>query len=68
MVFFEEAERVLEYAASCGKMIDRNIIIAILHNEACAFQRIYDLPRLSNYLEALIYNLGISVENSEANN
>ena len=64
LVYFEEAERVLEYTASCGKVLDRNLIIAVLHNEACAFQRIYDLPKLSNYLEALIYNLGVSIDNS----
>lgn len=57
LVYLSEAERILEYAASCGKNIDRSLIISILHNEACAYQRIWHLSKCSNYLEALIYNI-----------
>ena len=32
LIYLAEAERVLEYAASCGKNIDRNLIICVLHN------------------------------------
>lgn len=32
LVYLLEAEKMLEYGASCGKIIDRNIIITILHN------------------------------------
>ena len=27
----------LKFAASCGKVIDRNLIIVILYNRACAY-------------------------------
>ena len=56
LTYLAEAERILEYAASCGKNIDRNLIICILHNEACCYQKIWDLEKCSNYIEALIYN------------
>ena len=32
LVYLAEAEKMLEYGASCGKIIDRNIIITILNN------------------------------------
>lgn len=32
LVYFQEAEKILEYAASCGKTIDRSIIISTLQN------------------------------------
>ena len=60
-----EAERVLEYAASCGKSIDRALILTVLHNEACCYQRLYDLSKLSTYLEALLYNINFSLRKSE---
>jgi hypothetical protein len=57
LMYLTQAESILEYAASCGKNIDRSLIISILHNEACAYQRTWDLPKCSNYLEALIFNM-----------
>ena len=60
LIYLAEAERVLEYAASCGKNIDRNLIICVLHNEACCYQKSWDLEKCSNYLEALIYNFQCS--------
>lgn len=56
LVYLNEGEKILEYAASCGKTIDRNIIICVLHNEACCYQKSWELEKCSNYLEALIYN------------
>ncbi len=41
-MFFDECEKNLEYAASCGKTIDRNLIIAILNNKAVAYQRLQE--------------------------
>jgi hypothetical protein len=57
LIFLAEAERILEYGASCGKSIDRNIIIATLHNEACCYYKDADLPTAAKYLEGLIFNL-----------
>ena len=43
LVYLEEAEKILEYSASCGKTIDRFIIINTLQNEAAAYQRLWEL-------------------------
>jgi hypothetical protein len=56
LVYLTEAEKILEYAASCGKTIDKYIIISVLHNEACCYQKIWELEKCSQYLEALIFN------------
>jgi hypothetical protein len=52
-----EAEKILEYGASCGKIIDRNIIITTLHNEACCYYKDSDLNTAAKYLEAVIFNI-----------
>jgi hypothetical protein len=65
IVFLNEAEGVLEYAAGCGRTIDRTLIIATLHNQACVYQRIWELNKSSDYLEAIIYNIS-SFLNGEA--
>lgn len=52
-----QGEKILEYAASCGKNIDRNLILSVIHNEAYGYQRMWELPKCSNYLEAVIYNM-----------
>lgn len=41
LVYLQEGEKILEYAASCGKTIDRFLIISTLHNEACAYQKLW---------------------------
>lgn len=41
LVYLNEAEKILEYAASCGKTIDKYIIISILHNIACCHQKVW---------------------------
>lgn len=41
------------------------MIITTLHNEACVYQRIWELNKSSDYLEAIIYNIS-SFINSEA--
>lgn len=57
LIYLAEAERLLEYGASCGKLIDRNLIITTLHNEACCYYKASDLPTASKYIEAVIFNL-----------
>jgi hypothetical protein len=32
LVYLQEAEKILEYAASCGKTIDRALIVVTLQN------------------------------------
>ena len=62
LTYLLEAERILEYAASCGKTIDRVLITATLQNEACAYQRLWDLEKSSDYMEAIIYNIKASLD------
>ena len=50
LVYLSEAERILEYGASCGKSIDRNLIICVLHNESCSHYREGDLNKASSYI------------------
>ena len=38
-IYLDEAEKVLEYAAGCGKTIERTLITTILNNQACMLQR-----------------------------
>jgi|JI9StandDraft_2_1071091.scaffolds.fasta_scaffold738560_1 hypothetical protein len=38
-VYLNEAERILEYAAGCGKTIERTVITTILNNQATLLQR-----------------------------
>jgi hypothetical protein len=47
---------VLEYAASSGKNISKELIINILHNQASIYQKLWELNNCSNYLEGIIYN------------
>jgi hypothetical protein len=56
LVYLNEAEKILEYAASCGKTIDKYIIISVLHNIACCYQKVWELDKCSQYLEALVFN------------
>ena len=43
-------------------MIDRNLIICVLHNEAAGYQRIWALEKCSKYIEATIYNIDTSLQ------
>lgn len=56
-VYLDEAEKVLEYAAGCGKTIERTLITTVLNNQACLLQRTSEFEQSSNYLEAIIYNI-----------
>ena len=57
LVYLSEAEKILEYGASCGKVIDRNLIITTLHNEACCYYKDSDLNTAAKYLEGVIFNI-----------
>lgn len=65
LVYLNEAEKILEYAASCGKTIDKYIIISVLHNIACCHQKIWELDKCSQYLEALIFNFNSFMKPAE---
>lgn len=56
LVYLHEAERILEYAAGCGKTIDRFLITTTLQNEACAYQRLWKVEKACDYMEALVQN------------
>ena len=53
----KKAESILEEYTNDGKEIDRNMIIIILYNQACCYQRLSMLEECSNYLDATIFNL-----------
>lgn len=59
----EEAEKILEAAVSRGnKKIDRTFIICTLQNEACAYQRLWELEKSAEYMEAIIHNMQSEVQ------
>lgn len=58
----QQAERILEFVASCGRTIDRVFITTTLKNEACAYQRLWDLEKASDYMEAILYNMKTSLD------
>lgn len=45
LIYLEETEKILEYAVSCGKRIHRTYIICTMQNEACAYQRLWELEK-----------------------
>ncbi len=55
--YLQQAEKMLEFAANCGKKIDRNLIIVVLFNSACAYQGIWSLDKSEQYLDGAIYNI-----------
>ena len=57
IVYLAEAEKALEYAANCGKTIDRILITTTLRNLSCIYQRLWELPVCLDYVEALVINL-----------
>ena len=46
----------MEYAASSGKNITKELIITILHNQASIYQKLWELNNCSDYLEGIIFN------------
>ena len=53
----KRGEQLLEQITSEGKEVDRNLIIVILYNQACCYQRLNMLQECANYLDGTIYNL-----------
>lgn len=62
---FEECEKILEYSANCGRSIDRELILSILHNEAVVYQSLGETAKALSYVEAVIYNINESLEGSD---
>ena len=62
LLLFQQCETTLEYAAGCGKTIDRNLILTVLNNEAAAYQRSQQPGRAASYVEAIIYNLNLFLD------
>ena len=50
-------EQMLEYITAEGREVDRNLIIVILYNQACCYQRLNMLVDCASYLDGTIYNL-----------
>ena len=48
-----------------GKDVDRNLIIIVLYNQACCYQRLSMLDDCSNYLDGTIFNLQQKLLNFE---
>jgi len=61
----ERMERILEYAATLGKVLDRNLVIVCLYNIACAHQSMWVLEKCSKYIDAVIYNLKHSIKQDQ---
>ena len=61
----KRAEQILEDYTNEGKDVDRNMIIIILYNQACCYQRMSMLDECSNYLDGTIYNLQQKLLNFE---
>ena len=53
----KRGEQMLEYVTAEGREVDRNLIIVILYNQACCYQRMNALPDCASYLDGTIYNL-----------
>lgn len=53
----KRAEQLLEQMTSEGKEVDRNMIIVVLYNQACCYQRQNMLTDCASYLDGTIYNL-----------
>ncbi|CAD8170855.1 unnamed protein product [Paramecium octaurelia] len=70
MKLLQQSEQMLEYAASCGKTIDKNLIIVVLYNQACGYQCQWVLDKCSKYLSGVIYNMEecMKEEEQETNN
>ena len=60
-----EAENILEFAASCGKVIDRNLITVTLYNIASIYQTLWKLDKCCKYIDGVIFNLEKSVKEDE---
>jgi hypothetical protein len=53
----KRGEGLLEQLTGEGKEVDRNLIIVVLYNQACCYQRLNMLVDCASYLDGTIYNL-----------
>jgi len=53
----KKGETMLENFTTEGKEVDRNLIIVVLYNQACCYQRMSLLTDCASYLDGTIYNL-----------
>ena len=58
----DKAEKMINFAISNGKTINKALLITVLHNKACAFEGIYDLSSLSKQLNTLVKNLNFCLK------
>ncbi|CAK85603.1 unnamed protein product (macronuclear) [Paramecium tetraurelia] len=65
LLLLQQSEKMLEYAANCGKQIDRDLIIVILYNQASIYHCQWILSKCSFYLTGVIYNLNESVKDKD---
>ena len=63
----KRAEQILEQITAEGKDVDRNLIVVILYNLACTYQRLQMLEDCASYLDGTIYNLEAKVTNFDEN-
>ena len=57
----------METVTAEGKDVDRNLIIVVLYNLACCYQRTSMLEDTASYLDGTIYNLEAKVTNFDEN-
>lgn len=53
----KRGEQLLEAVTSEGKDVDRNLIVIILYNLACCYQRLNMLEDCASYIDGCIYNI-----------
>lgn len=46
-------------------VIDRNMIVVILYNIACAYQGLWVLKKYSKYIDGVIFNIEKSLEEDD---
>jgi hypothetical protein len=63
----KRGEQILEQITAEGKDVDRNLIVVILYNLACTYQRLQMLEDCASYLDGTIYNLEAKVTSFDEN-
>lgn len=63
----KRGEQILEQITAEGKDVDRNLIVVILYNLACTYQRLQMLEDCASYLDGTIYNLEAKVTSFDDN-
>jgi hypothetical protein len=63
----KRGEQLLEAVTAEGKDVDRNLIVVILYNLGCTYQRLSMLEDCASYLDGTIYNLEAKVTRFDDN-